>query len=87
MDPEGRGVGFLDVQVTVDREADAAYIFLTKDRVVVSRKQVFVPHDNGFDVIIDFDQNGRMIGIEIIGAEVGLDSEFLADADDITNRE
>jgi uncharacterized protein YuzE len=74
----------VELEATVDREADAAYVYLTADRSRPATKQVFVQHRGKYDIIIDFDETGKLLGVEIIGATAALDSSFLENATDIT---
>ena len=46
-------------KITIDKKANAAYIYLKKGRVHKS-----VPYDNS--VILDFDKKGDVLGIELL---------------------
>ena len=77
----------MELEVTVDREADAAYIYLTTEpEKQVAPRQVPVRHGGAFALVVDFDAQRRVIGMEIIGAEAGLRPDVLAGATDITSR-
>ncbi|MCL5949028.1 MAG: DUF2283 domain-containing protein [Candidatus Bathyarchaeota archaeon] len=49
------------VQVEYDKKADALYIWLRKAKYDISEELAE-------NVIIDLDKNGRIIGIELLGA-------------------
>jgi uncharacterized protein YuzE len=70
------------MRISYDAEMDAAYI-----RVVdpiedgASEKQVAVPMDGGgAQFILDFDSEGSLLGIEVLGATHGLRRETLEQA-------
>ncbi|CAM2864826.1 MULTISPECIES: DUF2283 domain-containing protein [Dermacoccus] len=70
-------------RLTFDAEADAAYVALGPDPGVggVARS---VPVDTGdepgIDVVLDVDANGRLVGVEVLGARRMLAPEVLAAA-------
>ncbi|MAE13662.1 DUF2283 domain-containing protein [Candidatus Woesearchaeota archaeon] len=60
------------MKLEYDKEVDAAYIYLKfpiKDREVKKTKQV---HEN---INLDFDANGKLIGVEILNATKILNKE------------
>jgi len=71
------------MRISYDRSGDAAYI-----RVVdpvgagASVKQVVVPSDaqEGAQFILDFDADGSLLGVEVLGASQGMRAESLASA-------
>jgi len=70
------------MKITLDRQADAAYLFLT------SSKDFFSYHTYPCDPIevngqinLDFDQSGRLVGIEVLDASRLLPKELLIDAE------
>jgi uncharacterized protein YuzE len=71
------------MRISYDPEVDAAYI-----RVVdpiengAAVKQVVVPtEETNAEFILDFDSEGRLLGIEVLGARSGLRPETIAQAD------
>lgn len=76
------------MRMTHDAEADAAYIYLVDQ---VSRGEVAysrvanIPLDRAA-LTIDFDEGGRVLGIEVLGASQVLRDETVQAADDITRR-
>lgn len=69
----------LPMRVTYDREVDAAYIKVAD--VVVDQEatqQVECdPEDSEGTVILDFDNEGRLLGIEVLGASLCLPGDLL----------
>jgi uncharacterized protein YuzE len=65
------------VRVTLDDEADAAYIYLVEDSV---KPLETVPVEGilPWMINLDFDADGRLIGIEVLDARRLLPGEFLA---------
>jgi uncharacterized protein YuzE len=58
------------VQVEYDRKADAMYIWLRKAKYDISEELAE-------NVVIDLDKNGRIIGIEVLGASKNLGKELV----------
>jgi uncharacterized protein YuzE len=74
--------------MTHDSEANAAYIYLVQeiDRGEVARSCVAdIAMDNAA-ITIDFDAEGRVLGIEVLGASQALRTETIRAAEDITRR-
>jgi uncharacterized protein YuzE len=66
------------MRVTYDRRADAAYIYLREIEVGGSKQQCPVECDSARGMIVlDIDGEGRLIGIEVLGAQNGLPHELL----------
>lgn len=72
------------MEITVDRGADAAYICLVRAKpgsvessYIVNRSEV--PGQRF--IVLDFDADNRLIGIEVLGASHALPEEFLAEAE------
>jgi len=67
------------VRVTYDSDSDAAYIYLTE---VATRGVVTtvpgLPDSEAFMVNLDFDTDGRLIGVEVMDASAKLPPEFLS---------
>ena len=74
--------------MTHDSEANAAYIYLVDeiDRGEVARSCVAdIAMDNAA-ITIDFDAEGRALGIEMLGASQALRAETIRAAEDITRK-
>ena len=69
------------MKVTYDREADAAYIYFTDPQVEtkVARMYACDPVDVGGMINLDFDEGGRVLGVEVLGAGSKL-PRYLLDA-------
>jgi uncharacterized protein YuzE len=66
------------MRVTYDRDADAAYIYLREIEAGGSKQQCPVDCNSARGMIVlDIDGEGRLIGIEVIGAQNGLPHELL----------
>lgn len=72
------------MHVTYDVEADAAYISLTNKDVTDIRQNLECPTPPGTpgDVIMDW-KDGRLVGVEILGASDLLHDDLLAAAERI----
>lgn len=71
--------------MTYDQEADAAYIHLADEPALGWRRGETVPLDLGPSnrmVNVDFDDDGRVMGIEVLGARGLLSTKLLAAFDD-----
>jgi len=71
------------MRVTFDPSADAAYIYLVekgRGRSVAS-SQEFEPEDTGGTLILDFDRDGQLLGIEVLRARERLPAVVLEQAD------
>jgi uncharacterized protein YuzE len=66
------------MRVTYDRFANAAYIYLQKIEPGGVHRSVPVDAE---DVVLDFDREGKLIGIEVLAADRVLAREFLAQAE------
>lgn len=72
------------LRVTFDREADAAYIYLADEPRLSWRRGKTIPIDPaeiGGMVNIDLDDDGRLIGIEVLDARSLLSDKILAALD------
>ena len=65
------------MRVTLDEEADAAYIYLVEDSLKPVTT-VPVAMESPWMINLDFDADGRMVGIEVLDARRLLPGEFLA---------
>ena len=65
---------------TYDKSADAVYLYLVDDIEAGESKRQIAVEGEGLRpmVILDLDEDGRFLGIEIIGAENSLRQETLA---------
>lgn len=72
------------MRITFDPDADAAYIYIVDP---IGRgeaaTQVFAKSKRirGGDIILDLDRDGRLLGVEVLGAETLLRPETLAGAE------
>lgn len=78
-----------NVRITHDAEADAAYVYLVDEinrgEVAYSRfARIKLEHA---ELTVDFDANGRILGIEVLGAGGVLRQETISAAEDTTRRE
>lgn len=76
------------MRMTYDSEANAAYMYLTD---FIEPGQVAATQVSGIQldmasINIDFDADGRVLGIEMLGADRILRQETVAAAEDITRR-
>lgn len=71
------------VRLTLDGDADAAYVALGPDPQgggVTRSIPVDLGGEPGIDVVLDVDANGRLVGVEVLGASLVLAPEVLAAA-------
>lgn len=59
------------MKIDLDKDADAAYIYINESGEVDKTIEV---NEN---IILDFDENGRLIGIEMLNASKNLSNELL----------
>ena len=80
MSPQPEMPGKMDVMVTYDRSVDAAFIYLVQIGPGGSERQVeAVPEA----IILDFDKDDRLIGIEVLDAKHRLPKSVLESAERI----
>ena len=60
-----------------DKEVDAAYIYIENDIKEGEVKKTIELNDN---IIIDFDENGKMIGVEILNASKVMNKKAIIEA-------
>ena len=68
------------MRVTYDRSIDAAYIYLREIEPGGVRESVDIDAPDGVaagSVVLDFDRDGRLVGIEVLNAERALPEHFL----------
>lgn len=77
-----------DVEVTYDQKANAAYISFAdpQARPKVARMYPCDPVEVGGMINLDFDESGRLIGIEVLGATSKLPRRLLDAAEGLDNR-
>ncbi|MGW0886017.1 DUF2283 domain-containing protein [Streptomyces sp. NPDC002671] len=68
-----------DVRVTYDRTADAAYVYLTDPQVRTKSSRMYPCDlvDVGGMINLDFDEQGLLIGIEVLAASSKLPEYLL----------
>jgi uncharacterized protein YuzE len=67
------------VRITRDDEADAAYLAFGAIGEGVAVEQVTITRPGG-ELVLDFDRDGRVLGLEIIGAAALAPPGLLAEA-------
>ncbi len=65
------------MKFTYDKDTDAAYIYLDDSIKEREAKKTIELNDN---IILDFDKNGKLIGIEILDASKTLNQKSLLSA-------
>ncbi|MEV5488099.1 DUF2283 domain-containing protein [Streptomyces bobili] len=72
-----------DVRITYDKTADAAYVHFTdpRDEVHSARMYPCDPVDVDGMINLDFDERGRLIGIEVLAARSKLPEYVLESAE------
>jgi uncharacterized protein YuzE len=63
------------MRITYDSTVDAAYVYLVEIEHGAAISQKHLPLENG-EVILDFDKDGHLLGIEILGAKSILKPEL-----------
>lgn len=72
-----------DVRVTYDKTVDAAYAYFTHPQVRVNSARMYPcdPVDVGGMINLGFDEQGRIIGIEVLAASSKLPKYLLQTAE------
>ncbi|MEU1896678.1 DUF2283 domain-containing protein [Streptomyces pristinaespiralis] len=72
-----------DVRVTYDKTANAAYVYLTDPQAHVKSAHMYPcdPVDVDGMINLDFDEHGRLIGIEVLAASSKLPEYLLRSAE------
>jgi uncharacterized protein YuzE len=66
------------MKLTYDKEANAAYIYLLEDtKLKVAKTYPCDPIEVGGMINLDFDNQGRLMGIEVLDASRMLDDHLL----------
>jgi uncharacterized protein YuzE len=71
------------IRASFDPDADAAYIHLTAEPLMPGRTSVPLRYDGDEvlpEVVLDF-KDGRLVGIEVLGARDGLAADLIRSAD------
>ena len=70
------------MRIDYDPDANAAYIYLSEDRYagVAANTYPCDPIEVGGEINLDFDKDGRLIGVEVLDANKKLAPETLAEA-------
>lgn len=71
-----------DVRVTYDKTVDAAYVYFTEPHVRADAAHTYPcdPVEVDGMINLDFDKDGRIIGIEVLGASSKLPKHLLESA-------
>ena len=74
-----------DIKVTYDKTVNAAYVYLTDPQVVPKSSRTYPcdPIDVDGMINLDFDEHGRLIGIEVLAASSKLPEYLLESAERI----
>ncbi|AWZ07961.1 MULTISPECIES: DUF2283 domain-containing protein [unclassified Streptomyces] len=72
-----------DVRVTYDEGANAAYVYLTDPHVRTKSSRMYPcdPVQVGGMINLDFDEQGRLIGIEVLAASSKLPEYLLTSSE------
>ncbi|WP_030203254.1 DUF2283 domain-containing protein [Streptomyces sp. NRRL S-87] len=72
-----------DLKVTYDETANAAYVYFTEPQARVRSAHMYPCDPAGVDGMInlDFDERGRLVGIEVLDARSKLPEYLLRSAD------
>jgi len=65
------------MRITFDAEVDAAYIALTPETAPGRSVRNVEVESTGCSVVLDFDSEGVLLGVEVLGATKILDASFL----------
>lgn len=70
------------MKVQYDSTADAAYIYLdpAHEGIRVAKTVPCDPREVGFEINLDLDDGGRLLGIEVLDASRHLPAELLKEA-------
>ncbi len=70
------------MKVTYDPKSDAAYIYLATRIEPGGVKSTYAcdPAETGAEINLDFDSDGRLIGIEVLGASRKLPADVIREA-------
>ncbi|MFJ6087989.1 DUF2283 domain-containing protein [Streptomyces sp. NPDC092369] len=80
---QGRPLTVTDVRVTYDKTVNAAYVYLTEPQARVTSARMYPcdPVDVDGMINLDFDERGRLIGIEVLAASSKLPEYLLQSAE------
>ncbi|KUH37122.1 MULTISPECIES: DUF2283 domain-containing protein [Streptomyces] len=75
-------------RVAYDRAADAAYVYLTDPGTPTKAAHTLACDPVGVDgtVNLDFDEEGRLVGVEVLGAASTLPARLLESAERLDTR-
>ncbi len=68
------------IKITYDNKADAAYIFLKEPNIDIAKTYPCDPKEVNGMINLDFDKDGRLVGIEVMDASKKLPKEILDQA-------
>ncbi|GIE36736.1 hypothetical protein Ait01nite_097810 [Actinoplanes italicus] len=74
------------LRITYDEVANAAYVYFQPPGTPVAKMYPCDPIDVDGMINLDFDEAGRLIGLEVLDARAKLAPELLSQAEDITRR-
>ncbi|MEU7281119.1 DUF2283 domain-containing protein [Streptomyces sp. NPDC045431] len=72
-----------DIRVTYDKTVNAAYVYLTEPQARVTSARMYPcdPVDVDGMINLDFDEQGRLIGLEVLAASSKLPEYLLQSAE------
>lgn len=68
------------LRLTYDREADAAYVYLAQIEPGAVKKTIPWGQEPGKELFLDFDEEGKLVGMEILDASKILSKRTLESA-------
>lgn len=68
------------MKITYDKIADAVYIYLSDKERNSSYTYLCDPKEVGGMINLDFNKEGKLIGIEVLGAKSKLPADFVSNA-------
>lgn len=69
------------MRIEYDAQADAAYIYFTDSNLTPGRDMVPLTTPPGVQAMVNMDwKDGKIVGVEVLGATALLHSDFLAQA-------
>jgi uncharacterized protein YuzE len=69
------------MRVTLDKSVDAAFIYLTDDKIDFGFMYECDEHVIGDMINLEFAKDGRLVGIEVMGASHRLPGSYLEQAE------
>lgn len=64
------------MKITFDKKADVVYIYTREE---IEEGEAVRTIEVNKDIILDFDKNGKLLGIEVLNASKNMSKSFLSD--------